>query len=82
MCIRISWHATNVREARIQGIHLRLPGCGESGTIFEIFQYTPVGEKTAKEIHAPGISHIAFSLSEGYAIEFQKWISDTAPVDT
>jgi catechol 2,3-dioxygenase-like lactoylglutathione lyase family enzyme len=56
--------ATNVREARIQGVHLRLPGYGESGPTLEIFQYTPEGENAAKGIHTPGISHIAFSVTD------------------
>jgi predicted enzyme related to lactoylglutathione lyase len=56
--------ATNVREARIQGVHLRLPGYGASGPTLEIFQYTPEGQKTVKGIHTPGISHIAFSVSD------------------
>jgi predicted enzyme related to lactoylglutathione lyase len=56
--------ATKVRKARIQGIHLSLPGFGASGPTLEIFQYTPEGEKTVKGIHTPGISHIAFSVSD------------------
>jgi predicted enzyme related to lactoylglutathione lyase len=56
--------ATKVRKARIQGVHLRLPGFGASGPTLEIFQYTPEGERTVKGIYTPGISHIAFSVSD------------------
>ena len=31
--------ATGVPEARIQGIHLRLPGHGDEGPTLEIFRY-------------------------------------------
>ena len=54
--------ATGVTDARITGMHLRLPGCGDNGPTLEIFQYGD--SPAAPEIHpdTPGFSHIAFAV--------------------
>lgn len=51
---------TSLRNARIEGIHLRLPGCGRSGPTLEIFEYSRKPEVRAPRINAPGLAHIAF----------------------
>jgi predicted enzyme related to lactoylglutathione lyase len=54
--------ATGVADAKIAGIHLRLPGGGDSGPTLEIFQYGV--SPPAPEINpdTPGFSHIAFAV--------------------
>ncbi len=56
--------ATGVPEARIQGIHLRLPGYDEEGPTLEIFQYNPEEEGGGKAINRLGIAHIAFAVED------------------
>ena len=34
---------TGVPGARLQGVHLRLPGCGDAGPTLEIFTYSTIG---------------------------------------
>lgn len=51
---------TNIENARIQGIHLSLPGY-ENGPTLEIFEYTPEIEKAGEhKINGKGFGHIAF----------------------
>ncbi len=51
---------TNIKEARIRGMHLSLPGY-ENGPTLEIFKYTPDLNRTAEpEINEKGFGHIAF----------------------
>jgi catechol 2,3-dioxygenase-like lactoylglutathione lyase family enzyme len=56
--------ATGIPGARIQGMHLRLPGCGESGPTLEIFQYTPQGEHQEPAPNRPGWGHLALSVDD------------------
>jgi len=51
---------TNIKDARIRGIHLSLPGY-ENGPTLEIFEYTPEQSIIAEpEINGKGFGHIAF----------------------
>jgi predicted enzyme related to lactoylglutathione lyase len=56
--------ATGVPEARIQGVHLRLPGYGETGPTLEIFHYTSQQKRFATAINRPGFAHIAFAVDD------------------
>jgi predicted enzyme related to lactoylglutathione lyase len=56
--------ATSVAGARIQGIHLRLPGYDRSGPTLEIFQYTPAQKRQGAGINQPGFGHIAFAVDD------------------
>ena len=56
--------ATGVPEARIQGIHLRLPGCGDGGPTLEIFQYSPEAGRPTGAADRPGYGHIAFVVDD------------------
>jgi catechol 2,3-dioxygenase-like lactoylglutathione lyase family enzyme len=56
--------ATGVAGAHIQGMHLRLPGHGESGPTLEIFQYQPEGREAEREVNRPGFGHLAFAVEE------------------
>ena len=54
--------ATGIPNAHIRGIHLRLPGYGDSGPTLEIFQYTPAEQALTTAINRPGFGHIAFAV--------------------
>lgn len=56
--------ATGISEARIQGLHLHLPGCGEGGPTLEIFQYAPSMARAAGAPNRPGFGHIAFQVDD------------------
>ena len=53
---------TGEENARIQGMHLRLPGYASGGPTLEIFQYNALKEKGASAINQPGFAHIAFEV--------------------
>jgi len=55
---------TGVPDARIEGIHLRLPGLGNDGPTLEIFQYNQQEERPEAAINRPGFAHIAFSVDD------------------
>ena len=55
---------TAVSGAEIRGIHLRLPGCGDSGPTLEIFEYNNVKERPETAINRPGFAHIAFEVDD------------------
>jgi catechol 2,3-dioxygenase-like lactoylglutathione lyase family enzyme len=54
---------TGVPGARLDGVHLRLPGHGEEGPTLEVFTYTPGVESSAPRVNAPGFGHIAFQVT-------------------
>lgn len=61
-----SWvgDATGVPNAQIQGMHLRLPGCGDEGPTLEIFQYDPTMGQPPTAINRPGLGHLAFAVDD------------------
>ena len=56
--------ATGVADAKIAGIHLRLPGCGDNGPTLEIFQYGTTPAAPGIQPDTPGFSHIAFAVED------------------
>lgn len=56
--------ATGVPNAALRGIHLRLPGYGDTGPTLEIFQYRQQLERAPTGIHRPGLAHIAFAVDD------------------
>jgi catechol 2,3-dioxygenase-like lactoylglutathione lyase family enzyme len=56
--------ATAVPQPRIRGIHLRLPGHGETGPTLEIFQYEPQAAAGGAAINRPGLAHLAFAVED------------------
>ena len=56
--------ATLVPEARIQGVHLRLPGYGEEGPTLEIFSYNKQIPRRQRLANFPGWGHIAFQVDD------------------
>ena len=55
---------TAVSGARIEGIHLRLPGHGESGPTLEIFGYHSVVDCVPPPSNRVGFGHIAFMVED------------------
>lgn len=57
---------TGVPGARIDGVHLRLPGFGAAdGPTLEIFSYQPVGERLPGiAANRPGFGHVAFLVED------------------
>ena len=60
--------ATGVPDARIRGIHLRLPGYGLEGPTLEIFEYDDPEERLMPAANRPGFGHIAFAVQDVEAI--------------
>jgi len=55
---------TGVPHARFTGVHLRLPGCGENGPTFEIYQYATQDPRTATAANREGLAHLAFEVED------------------
>jgi predicted enzyme related to lactoylglutathione lyase len=53
---------TGVPGARLQGMHLRLPGAGPGGPTLEIFEYSQPAADTSRVANQPGFAHIAFAV--------------------
>ncbi len=56
--------ATGISDARIRGIHLRLPGLGDHGPTLEIFEYAMPFEQTPKTLNCSGYAHVAFAVED------------------
>jgi len=54
--------ATGIENAKIEGIHLRLPGYGDAGPTLEIFQYGILLDDSISHPNTLGFSHIAFAV--------------------
>ena len=54
---------TNIEHAKIQGIHLTLPGYDEEGPLLEILQYNHP-KKGIQAINRLGFAHIAFRVDD------------------
>ena len=55
---------TGVAGARIRGVHLRLPGCGEGGPTLEVFQYSEEEPAQEPAPNRSGFGHIAFAVDD------------------
>ena len=53
---------TGVSHARLDGVHLLLPGHGQHGPTLEIFDYTVLEERPKTAVNRPGFGHIAFAI--------------------
>ena len=56
--------ATGVKNAALQGNHLRLPGYGNNGPTLEIYSYSEMLEKPSSESNRKGFGHIAFEVDD------------------
>ncbi len=54
--------ATGLSKAELEGVHLLLPGYGESGPTLEIFTYKDTYECEPVMANYTGITHIAFEV--------------------
>jgi len=53
---------TGVPGAELHGVHLRLPGLGESGPTLEIYTYSVLETSLPPKVNRPGFGHIAFAV--------------------
>jgi len=54
---------TGIPGARLQGVHLRLPGFENgNGPTLEIFQYDPQGDDPPRSVNRTGFGHICFQV--------------------
>lgn len=56
--------ATSLKNANIEGIHLRLPGFEERSPTLEIFQYKENKASHEKSVNTEGIGHLAFRVDD------------------
>jgi len=61
--------ATGIKDAKIKGVHLRLPGYGENGPTIEIFQYNDQLESLEMFPNRPGLGHLAFAVEDVKAVK-------------
>lgn len=54
--------ATGLSNARLEGIHLLLPGHGENGPTLEIFTYRDTHDREPAMANHTGFAHIAFEV--------------------
>jgi predicted enzyme related to lactoylglutathione lyase len=59
---------SGVAGARIDGVHLRLPGFGAEGPTLEVFQYSQNVDAPAPVANRVGFGHIAFEVDDVAAI--------------
>jgi len=62
---------SGVKGARLQGVHLRLPGFGADGPTIEIFQYEEPVEAPPAVANRVGFGHIAFAVDDVSAVRQQ-----------
>ncbi len=56
--------ATGLEGARLQGMHLRLPGTGPDGPTLEIYSYDETGARSLTMPNDPGYGHVAFAVED------------------
>jgi predicted enzyme related to lactoylglutathione lyase len=55
---------TGIPGARLDGVHLRLPGYDGNGPTLEIFNYNVLEQRPATAVNRPGFGHIAFGVDD------------------
>ncbi len=55
---------TGVYDAKLDGVHLRLPGYGEDGPTLEIYKYRENKRKLLPVANREGFAHIAFEVDD------------------
>jgi predicted enzyme related to lactoylglutathione lyase len=53
---------TGVPGSTLKGVHLRVPGWGDSGPTLEIYTYSVEADGPAPAVNRPGFGHIAFQV--------------------
>lgn len=57
-------HATGLQNAILEGVHLLLPGHGDSGPTLEIFSYQNMHKSDPLMANHTGFTHIAFEVDD------------------
>jgi predicted enzyme related to lactoylglutathione lyase len=60
--------ATAIEGAHVTGVHLRLPGHGDTGPTLEIFSYDAMPDHPDIAANTPGFAHIAFLVDDVAAV--------------
>lgn len=55
---------TGIPNAHLEGLHLRLPGYGDSGPTLEIYQYSEIEDRTTTLGNSAGLCHLAFAVDD------------------
>lgn len=55
---------TNLKNARVRGMHLSLPGLTNDGPTLEIFSYDEMRQNPAPVANEPGYGHLAFAVDD------------------
>lgn len=55
---------TGLSGARLTGVHLRLPGFGDTSPTLEIFSYDDLLDRPPAAVNRPGFGHIAFQVDD------------------
>ncbi len=55
---------TGLKNAKLEGAHLLLPGHGENGPTLEIYQYADIENQEAIPPNKRGFGHIAFEVED------------------
>jgi len=58
---------TGVPGVRIRGVHLRLPGHGDTGPTLEIFRVEGSDHSPPKSVTQPGLMHLCFTVEDVHA---------------
>lgn len=53
---------TGVKNAELSGIHLRLPGFGDTGPTLEVLQYGETKDNDQPQANRKGFRHLAFHV--------------------
>lgn len=61
-------HATGLQDARLEGIHLVLPGHGSNAPTLEIFTYRHIVTREPLMANHTGLTHIAFEVEDVDAV--------------
>ena len=56
--------ATGLKEAKLDGVHLRLPGYGNHAPTLEIFTYQNIHKTERTTANYTGFGHIAFEVND------------------
>jgi catechol 2,3-dioxygenase-like lactoylglutathione lyase family enzyme len=62
---------THLMGARLTGVHLRLPGYGDSGPTLEIYSYSELLRVEVSAVNRPGYGHIAFEVESAREAQSQ-----------
>ena len=55
---------TGLSGAHLRGVHLRLPGYGDTGPTLEVFNYNILTDRSEPAVNRPGYGHIAFNVDD------------------